>query len=426
MSGAAALAAPAAGGLRARLGLLFCGFGIYYYLDAQIPFLRQAEGVTAGSDPVNAAVQLLLLAVGLGYALREPRGMARTLREALPFLGLLALALLSVLWSQAPGATFRRCVGLATQFLFAFLLFRHLGFAAFQRLTLIVVLVAGGMSLATAALDPATGFDTGDYANAVRGVFLQKNNFGGALLAGAFALSYLVLRRGALAWRDAAAALLLLGLLALSRSATSAVLALLVMGLTLALLWLRRGGLAAGLALLGAGAAATLGLAFVAAFGEAGVFELLGRDETLTGRTDVWRAVDRAIAERPWLGHGFAAFWVAGARPMELIWLELGWPAPDSHHGLRDIALQLGLLGQGAVLLVAGATAVLALVRLGGPRRVLGLWTLMVLLAAAIRAQTEANLLRGDFLLLVWVMAWLALVSRQGEGAGGATQGPLG
>ncbi|MCX8133463.1 MAG: O-antigen ligase family protein [Roseococcus sp.] len=423
MSGAAALGGAMGRAESGRLGLLFCAFGLYYYLDAQIPFLRQAEGVTAGSDPVNAAVQLLLLAVGLGYALRQWRAMAETLRDAAPFLALLGLALLSVLWSQAPGATVRRCVGLATQFLFAFLLFRHLGFAAFQRLTLAVVLAAGGMSLVAAALDPATGFDTGDYANAVRGVFLQKNNFGAALLAGVFALAYLVLRRGAAGWRDAAAALLLLGLLALSRSATSAVLALLVMGLTLLLLALRRGGLAAGLALLGAGAGATLALGFIAAFGAEGVFALLGRDETLTGRTDVWQAVDRAIAERPWLGHGFAAFWVAGTRPMELIWLELVWEAPDSHHGLRDIALQLGLVGQAAVLLVAGATLAAALLRLRGPRRVAGQWTLLLLLAAAIRAQTEANLLRGDFLLLAWIMAWLALVSRQGEEAPASGRG---
>jgi hypothetical protein len=70
-----------------------------------------------------------------------------------------------------------------------------------------------------------------------------------------------------------------------------------------------------------------------------------------------------------------------------------------------------------AVLLVALATAALALSRLGGPRRVLALWTLMMMLTAAIRAQTEANLLRGDFLLLSWLMAWLALASSQGEEA---------
>jgi len=415
VSGAQAIALPEARGWSERIGLFFCAFGIYYYLDAQLPFLRGAEGVADGPDPINAAIQLLLLLVGLGYAARHWRRLPETLRDAAPFLALLALALLSVLWSQAPVATFRRCIGMGTQYLFAFLLFQHLGFAAFMRLTLTVVLLAGGMSLVEAALNPSAGFDTGDYANAVRGVFLQKNNFGAALLVGAFALAYLVLRRDALRWVDIAVALALLLLLALSRSATSAVLTLLVFAATVAVLLLRRGGLRAGLLLVGSGGAATLALLFMAMFGVEGVFNLLGRDETLTGRTDVWVSVDRAIADRPLLGHGFAAFWVAGARPMELIWQDLRWEAPDSHHGLRDIALQLGLVGQAAVLLVAFATAVVAASRLGGPRRVLGLWTLMVLLTAAIRAQTEANLLRGDFLLLSWMLAWLALVSRQGE-----------
>lgn len=423
MSGAQAVAAPQTRGWGERLGLLFCAFGIYYYLDAQIPFLRGAEGVAAGPDPVNAAIQLLLLLVGLGYATWHWRRLPVTIREAAPFLALLALAIVSILWSQAPMATFRRCIGMGTQYLFAFLLFQHLGFAAFMRLTLAVVLLAGGMSLVEAAINPAAGFDTGDYANAVRGVFLQKNNFGAALLVGAFSLSYLVLHRRALTWADLVVALALLVLLALSRSATSAVLTLLVFGLTVSLLWLQRGGLWAGVIMVGMAGASTVALLFMAMFGVEGVFNLLGRDETLTGRTDVWQAVDRAIAERPLLGHGFAAFWVAGSRPMEQIWLDLVWEAPDSHHGLRDIALQLGLLGQVAVLLVAGATAVLALSRLGGPRRILALWTLTVMATAAIRAQTEANLLRGDFLLLSWIMAWLALASPQGEAAPASRRG---
>jgi O-antigen ligase len=423
VSGAQASAAPAARSGGERAGLFFCAFGIYYYLDAQIPFLRGAEGVSAGPDPINAALQLVLLVAGLGYAAWHWRRLPETLRDAAPFLALLALALLSILWSQAPMATFRRCIGMGTQYLFAFLLFQHLGFAAFMRLTLAVVLAAGGMSVLEAVINPSAGFDTGDYANAVRGVFLQKNNFGGALLVGACALSYLVLRKRALSWGDIGIALVLLVLLALSRSATSAVLTLLVFALTVAMLWLRRGGLWAGALLVAAGGAATIALLFVAMFGVEGVFGLLGRDETLTGRTDVWHSVDRAIAERPWLGHGFAAFWVAGARPMELIWQDLRWEAPDSHHGLRDIALQLGFVGQAAVLLVALATAVLALARLGGPRRVLATWTLMVMLSAAIRAQTEANLLRGDFLLLSWIMAWLALASPQGEDAPASGRG---
>lgn len=419
MSGAHALAAPAAPATKGwgeRIALFFCGFGIYYYLDAQIPFLRGVEGVSDGPDPINAALQMLLLLVGMGYAVWNWRRLPEIVRDTAPFIALFALALISILWSQYPMATFRRCIGLGTQYLFAFLLFQHLGFVGVMRVTLAVVLIAGGLSLVEVVLHPAAAFDTAEaYSNALRGVFLQKNSFGAALIAGAFALAYLVLRKGTVGWRDAAMALVLLVLLALSRSATSVLLTLMVFGITLAVLSLRRGGLWAGMILVGMTGAATVVLLFLAFLGVEGMFDLIGRDATLTGRTDVWDAVDRRIAERPLLGHGFAAFWVAGSRPMELVWIELVWNAPDAHHGLREIALQLGLVGQVAVVLAGLATAVLAASRLAGPRRMVALWTLMVVATAAIRAQTEANLFRGDFLLLTWILAWLALASPQGD-----------
>jgi exopolysaccharide production protein ExoQ len=147
-----------------------------------------------------------------------------------------------------------------------------------------------------------------------------------------------------------------------------------------------------------------------------GFYELLGKDETLTGRTEIWASVDRAIADRPWLGHGYAAFWIQGQTPAELIWLDLQWETPDAHSGWREVVLQIGILGLVVLTGTALMTLGLAVWRLAGPRRVLGYWVLVLLLVGAIHGSTESAIFRGDALLILWMLAWLGLVARRGEG----------
>ena len=36
---------------------------------------------------------------------------------------------------------------------------------------------------------------------------------------------------------------------------------------------------------------------------------VLGRDPTLTGRTEIWRFAIKSIASRPFLGYGYDVFW---------------------------------------------------------------------------------------------------------------------
>src|SRR5262249_12652318 len=53
----------------------------------------------------------------------------------------------------------------------------------------------------------------------------------------------------------------------------------------------------------------------VLAFTNADIFlEPLGRDTSLTGRVPLWVAIGQAIGEHPWLGYGYAIFWVHTSR----------------------------------------------------------------------------------------------------------------
>jgi O-antigen ligase len=63
----------------------------------------------------------------------------------------------------------------------------------------------------------------------------------------------------------------------------------------------------------------------------------LGRDNTLTGRTEVWAAVLPAIDRRPLLGYGFGSFWTDARRDQ--------YDIPTAHNGYLDVMLELGQVG---------------------------------------------------------------------------------
>lgn len=72
------------------------------------------------------------------------------------------------------------------------------------------------------------------------------------------------------------------------------------------------------------------------------VEELLGRDPTLTDRTEVW--VDAiALVKNPILGAGFESFWL-GQR-LEILWAKWWWRPNQAHNGYIETYLNLGIVG---------------------------------------------------------------------------------
>jgi exopolysaccharide production protein ExoQ len=71
----------------------------------------------------------------------------------------------------------------------------------------------------------------------------------------------------------------------------------------------------------------------------------LGKDLTLTGRTNFWPLVFDKILERPWLGYGFGAFWQGLDGPSAYVWNASTFKAPNSHNGYLDLCAELGFVG---------------------------------------------------------------------------------
>ncbi len=74
----------------------------------------------------------------------------------------------------------------------------------------------------------------------------------------------------------------------------------------------------------------------------------LGRDSTLTGRTEVWEAL-LAVPVNPIVGVGFESFWLG--EPAERLWATYWWRPNEAHNGYLETYLNLGWVG---VILLAG------------------------------------------------------------------------
>ncbi len=82
------------------------------------------------------------------------------------------------------------------------------------------------------------------------------------------------------------------------------------------------------------------------------LFALLGKDPTLTGRTEIWSAVLDSIAKRPLLGYGYQAFWLGFQGESYQIILAVTWALAQAQNGFLDITLQTGIVGLSIVLLL--------------------------------------------------------------------------
>lgn len=90
--------------------------------------------------------------------------------------------------------------------------------------------------------------------------------------------------------------------------------------------------------------------------------ENLGRDATLTGRTQLWHVV-LGMTSSPLFGTGYESFWL-GSR-LDKLWSIYWWHPNEAHNGYLEIYLSLGWIGVAltAAVLAAGYRNVIAAIR---------------------------------------------------------------
>ena len=129
----------------------------------------------------------------------------------------------------------------------------------------------------------------------------------------------------------------------------------------------------------------------------------IGKDTTLTGRTDIWDALFRSIREKPWLGFGYGVYWVEQLGPSYYVRLQLEWGIPTAHNGWIETWLSVGLLGVLSMAMLFFWSSILAFqrIRRGGVETY---WVILVLAVFFIFSLSESALLQqNDFSWVIFV-----------------------
>lgn len=402
-----------AAALGARAEVAFTLVALFVYSQAVLPLLLEGGSSDVdllGGHPVLRRVTVAVNGVVVLLCVARWRSWVRAVAAEGWVLALVGLALASTLWSDLPDLTLRRGLVLAGATAFGVYLTARYDPPTLLRLLATVLGVEAVLSTGFALAIPSLGRDHHLHPGAWQGIFTQKNTLGVTMVIST--LACLLAWRQATRWRwlPAAGAVLSAALVALSGSATALVIVCTLLALLPLYGLLRaRHTLAIPLlifAVLAAGTATTLLLV-----NREAVLLALGREPTLTGRTDLWQAAAEAASRKPWVGHGYSAFWAAGAGPSDVLWRRIGWQPPNAHNGYLDVWLDLGLVGLalfGASLLVGAARAV-RMVRT--TTAAVGLWPLAYLTFMVLYNLTESLVLKQNSIFWVLYVSSVTLVA---------------
>lgn len=301
-------------------------------------------------DLQNRTAILLALSLGAGGLLLatalRPEALWRALKASWPLIAFALLALASTAWSLVPEGTLRSGVHVTGFILAAIALAALLDWRDLLLALGIASLALGASSVLVA---PFGGIMSELHIGALSGPFGEKNQAGQAFAMGTLVSAILAVdRRGAL-WSLGAG--FLFALVLWSQSMTGLIAALLGLAALLAVEIMRCGRLAFMAGLWALGVLLLAGAVILPALA-ADLPALVGREGTLTGRTDIWAAILRHAEAGPWFGHGYDAFWEEGSMPMAWVRSHLEFEVSHAHNGALDIYLGLGLAGLGLIAFI--------------------------------------------------------------------------
>lgn len=284
---------------------------------------------------------------------------------------LIIFAVLSAIWSENRGATISRTVALFITSAFAAYLASKYTLREQVRIIGVVMVMYVVTSLIMIAIMPGTAMA----GSAFEGIFTQKNVFGRVMTIGLIIALIFPAETPRERKLKVIGAVVCGGLIFMSLSMTSLITAFAVVVLFFAYRVLR----------LGAVPFAVMVLAFAVPFGVASyaaanvdtdaILISLGRDPTLTGRTELWENVLFAISQRPLLGYGYGAFWNMSGGMYGTLWNERSnWQPGSAHNSYLDITVNLGYIGLGLFLFGFVITLIQALRKIRTTDTPEGLW----------------------------------------------------
>ncbi len=326
-----------------------------------VPFLLGPDGDPEASGLIRA-VYFPWYAAALLLVAADPRQSLRAALRAPLIWALIALAFVSTTWSIDPGVTLRRTIALLFTTLAGFAIAARYDWPELAEVMGAAYALIAIASLVVGLLLPSYGRMSDIFPGSWRGVFFDKNGLGDGMTLGfmAFIASAALVPRRRRLWLGFAGLALLLVLL--SQSKTSLVSLLIGLSAFVLVLVARRSAILAVVTTFLGVVVVGLFLALIA-FDADALLGLLGKDATLTGRTEIWAAILRQIHTRPWTGFGYGAVWTdeSGWGPLAWIISDAKFRPHHAHNGWLETWLGLGYVGLWLWAAVFGQTLALAI-----------------------------------------------------------------
>jgi exopolysaccharide production protein ExoQ len=323
--------------------------GVWFGVDAD------AEG-----SPLDRVVFSGLLCLGLFMLAWKKDRWSSALRTHPWLVVLICYMFLSIVWSDIPYTSFKRCVRELLAIIMALLVLterdpRQAALSVVKRLTYVLI----PFSLTLIKYFPTYGVMYARWSGGQEwiGVTLQKNGLGRLCIISAFFLVWTLVRRwqgrgmpgvGYQTLVDVFVLAITIWLMKGPTGAESAYSATGIaalaggLGMFISLLWMKKHQIYPGSNTL------TAILALIIIFGIVTVItggstmggvttSTLGRDETVTGRVGIWKGLLPVAMERPILGYGVGGFWTPTT--------QLAHDIREAHNGYLEILLETGFVG---------------------------------------------------------------------------------
>jgi exopolysaccharide production protein ExoQ len=333
------------------VALMFLFFAMAGFLPAASARSSSLATVANGADTMMG--QIFQGVMWAGALIIMSLDWRRILGFCVRMRSMVALSLLapaSALWSQAPSYSVRRGIFLLLGTLFAFFLLSRFAPRELAQILVLAGVGAGLLGMFVSIFLPAIGRDSFN-SGAWQGIFRSKNGcaqvmlffltpavvfnfhsrFMGLMRYILFALAaiLILMSNAKTAWILAPGYILLMSIASWTRRLRRRDALLIVLG---------------GIGLLAIVAAAIPCILPV-------ILGALGKDRQLSGRVPLWATSLVSFAKHPLLGYGYQAFWTGMSGESLNVYMTIHFEIYQAQNGLLEVALELGLVGVGLVLL---------------------------------------------------------------------------
>jgi exopolysaccharide production protein ExoQ len=310
---------------------------------------QAVEASDTGRDTLIKAQASMMYLLSMACILPSIKPVWRQVQRNALIFSVLGWAIVSVLWSDMPSTSAFNSLRMAINLALVIYLFERYSANDIQKLIMLVGCVAAAGSIFLVFVLPQYGLQSrgGQALGAWEGIFGQKNLCGLEMLILLLPAFFVKLAGPYARMLRGSYIATVMVIIAMTHSAGAWVVGSLCIAFVVFLKFTVRmpSKDAAVLVIVLAGAGALVGVAAYSNYDT--LMYALGKDPTMTGRTELWAGLTHLAMKRPVIGYGYTAFWQGITKgPTRSLALQMGWLGlAGAENGVLEMWLELGIVG---------------------------------------------------------------------------------